>query len=120
MENNKEKKLLRIYISSTDKLKHKPLYEVIVFLARRNKLAGATVLRGIMGYGSSSKINSAKFWEITQKLPVIIEIIDDSDKIDSFFELIQKYLSKIPTGSLVTMEKINVIFHKLGRGKNKK
>lgn len=67
MDTVKEASLLRIFISSTDKLKHAPLYEVIVFAAKRNGLAGATVLKGVMGFGASSVIYSLKFWEIQEK-----------------------------------------------------
>jgi len=63
MKSNDNVKVLRIYTSSTDKLKHTPMYEMIVFAARRNGMAGATVHKGVMGYGSSSVVHSAKFWE---------------------------------------------------------
>ena len=72
MESQGEAKLLRIFISSTDKFKHTPLYEVIVYAAKRYKLAGATVLKGVMGFGSSSAISTMKFWEISEKLPTIL------------------------------------------------
>ena len=79
-------KRLRIYISSTDKFKHSPLYEVIVFAAKRYGIAGATVLKGIMSFGVSSEVYSNKLWEISEKVPLIVEIIDEPGKIDSFFE----------------------------------
>jgi PII-like signaling protein len=114
MEINRETKLLRIFISSTDKFKHTPLYEVIVYAAKRYGMAGATVLRGVMGYGSSSAISSIKFWEISEKLPMIIEIVDESGKVENFFEIIKPYFEKIRYGSVITMEKANVIFYKTG------
>ena len=80
MNPDEKAKRLRIYISSTDKFKHTPLYEVIVYAARRNGIIGATVLKGIMGYGASSEIYSNKLWELTEKLPLIVEIIDDPQK----------------------------------------
>ena len=67
MEIKGEAKVLRIFISNTDKFKHNSLYEMIIFAAKRYGLAGATVLKGVMGYGSSSVIHSVKFWEITEK-----------------------------------------------------
>jgi len=117
MEINRETKLLRIFISSTDKFKHTPLYEVIVYAAKRYGMAGATVIRGVMGYGSSSAISSIKFWEISEKLPMIIEIVDESGKVENFLEIIRPYFEKIRYGSVITMEKANVIFYKTGTKK---
>jgi uncharacterized protein len=117
MEFNGETKLLRIFISSTDKFKNTPLYEVIVYAAKRYGMAGATVIRGVMGYGSSSAISSIKFWEISEKLPMIIEIVDESEKVERFFEIIKPYFEKIRYGSVITMEKANVIFYKTGTNK---
>ena len=85
MNTNDNIKVLRIYTSSTDKLKHTPLYEALVFAARRNGMAGATVLKGVMGYGGSSVVHSAKFWETNDKLPVVVEIVDESSKIEASF-----------------------------------
>jgi PII-like signaling protein len=107
-------KRLRIYISSTDKFKHSPLYEVIVYAARRFGIAGATVLKGIMGYGASSDISSNKLWEISEKLPLVVEIIDESNKIDSFFESIKPYFEKIEKGHIITVDETIVIMHKTG------
>jgi uncharacterized protein len=108
---------LRIYISSTDKFKHSPLYEVVVYSAKRFGISGATVIKGIMGYGSSSEIHSNKLWEITEKLPLIVEIIDEPGKIDSFFESIKPYFDKIGKGHLITMEETIVKIHKTGTKK---
>jgi PII-like signaling protein len=107
-------KRLRIYISSTDKFKHSPLYEVIVYAARRFGITGATVIKGIMGYGASSDICSNKLWEITEKLPLIVEMIDESHKIDSFFESIKPYFDKIEKGHIITVDETTVIIHKTG------
>ncbi len=114
MEITGEAKLLRIYISSTDKFKYSPLYEVIVFAAKRYGLAGATVLKGFMGYGFSSVVHSQKLWEITEKLPLVIEIVDESLKIDGFIETILPYFEKIPKGGLITLEKATIVVHKQG------
>ena len=114
MNPDEKAKRLRIYISSTDKFRHTPLYEVIIYAARRYGISGATVFKGIMGYGASSEIHSNKLWEITEKLPVVVEIIDDSDKIDSFFESIRPYFDKIGKGHIITSEVISVILHKTG------
>ena len=115
MKPDNKAKRLRIYISSTDKFRHSPLSEVIVYAARRYGISGATVFKGIMGYGASSEIYSNKLWEISEKLPLVVEIIDESDKIDSFFESIKPYFDKIGKGHLITMEEISIKLHKTGK-----
>jgi len=117
VEKQGEAKLLRIFISNTDKLKHSPLYEVIVFAAKRYGLAGATVIKGTMGFGSSNVIRSVKFWEITEKLPIIIEIVDDASKIDDFTEKILPWFDKLRYGCLITVEDVKVVLYKQGRKK---
>jgi PII-like signaling protein len=117
MNINNEVKLLRIFMSNTDKFKHEPLYEVIVYDAKRYGIAGASVLKGVMGFGASSAVNSMKFWEISEKLPVIVEIIDNAEKIESFFETIKPYFDKIEKGFLVTIETVNVVLYKSGKKK---
>ena len=119
MNTNDEVKVLRIYTSSTDKLKHTPLYEALVFAARRNGMAGATVHKGVMGFGGSSVVHSAKFWETNYKLPVVVEIVDENSKIDAFFELIRPYLESVRYGCLVTVEDARVLYCKQGRKKTK-
>jgi PII-like signaling protein len=114
MKPDDKAKRLRIYISSTDKFEHKPLYEVIVYTARSNGITGATVLKGIMGYGASSEIYSDKLWEISEKIPLVVEIIDESQKIDSFIESIKPFFEKIGKGHIITVEETTVVFHKPG------
>ncbi len=118
MEIKGEAKVLRIFISNTDKFKHNSLYEMIVFAAKRYGLAGATVLKGVMGYGSSSVIHSVKFWEITEKLPVVIEIVDEAEKIEKFTEKILPWFEKLRYGCMITIEKTNVILYKQGTKTN--
>ncbi len=108
---------LRIYISSTDKFKYSPLYEVLVFMAKRNGIAGATVLRGVMGYGSSSEIHSTKFWELTDKVPMVVEVSDTEEKIDKYIDVIMPVLEKVRYGCLVTREEVSVVLSKKGRGR---
>jgi len=115
--NTSKVKILRIFISSTDKLKHKALYEVIVFAARRYKMAGATVLKGIMGYGATSTIYSIKFWEVMEKVPLVVEIVDEPEKIDLFFQKISPYLEKIKNGCIVTSFTADMVFFKPGKNK---
>ena len=118
MNTNNNIKVLRVYTSSTDKLKHTPLYEALVFAARRNGMAGATVLKGVMGYGGSSVVHSAKFWETNDKLPVVVEIVDESSKISAFFEIIRPYLESVRYGCLVTIEDAKILYYKAGRRKS--
>jgi len=117
MEIKGEAKLLRIFISNTDTFKHRPLYEMVVYAAKRYGMAGATVLKGTMGYGSSSVIRSVKFWEITEKLPLVIEIIDEAEKIDRFTEKILPWFEKLRYGCMITVEKAGIILHKQGEKK---
>lgn len=114
MENNTSALVLRIYLSSTDKYKDGLLYEHIVFKAKDNGLAGATVLKGILGYGASSVIHSSKFWEISEKLPVVIEIIDAEKKVLDFFGIIKPMLESVRYGCLAVAEKTDIILYKSG------
>ncbi len=107
-------KRLRIYISSTDRYEHSPLYEVIVYEARGYGMTGATVLKGIMGFGASSEIYSNKLWELSEKLPLVVEIIDEPDKIDSFIDHIKPYFDKIGKGHIITVDETTIILHKRG------
>jgi len=118
METQGQAKILRIFISSTDKFRHTPLYEVIVYAAKRYELAGATVLQGIMGYGTSSTIHSRKFWEVSEKMPLVVELVDEVDKIDQFTEILLPYFEKVRTGCMITSEKTDIILHKKGTTKN--
>lgn len=115
MENNSSALVMRIFISSTDKHKDGLIYEYIVFKAKEYGLSGATVFKGILGYGASSVIHSYKFWEVSEKLPVVIEIIDEEKKILSFYDTIKPVLETIRYGCLVTTEKTNVMIYKSGK-----
>ncbi len=97
--------LLRVFIGESDKQEGKPLYEQIVLKARELNLAGATVLRGILGFGADSRLHSAKLLELSEDLPVVIEIVDTQDKIDSLMPFIDQHV----TEGLVTLEKMRVI-----------
>ncbi len=107
--------LLRIFLSSTDKKGNDLLYENIVFKAKDEQIKGATVLKGVLGFGASSVIHSYKFWEVSEKLPIVIEIIDEEDKVMAFFEKIQPVLEGVRYGCLVTTEKINIRMYKVGQ-----
>ena len=115
MENLIQSGILRIYISSTDHINQKPLYEYLVFEAKKEGIAGATVLKGIMGYGASSVIHSYKFWEVSDKVPLVIELIDDLAKIRDFYKKIHKELETMKYGCLVTLEETNILIYKSGK-----
>ncbi|NCD40693.1 MAG: DUF190 domain-containing protein [Bacteroidia bacterium] len=114
METTKNAVALRIYLGSTDKHKQELLYESLVFKAKEQGLAGATVTKGILGFGASSVIHSYKFWEITEKLPVVVEIIDEKTKILAFFESIKPSLETIKYGCLATLEELDILLYKPG------
>ena len=118
MKTNTPTALLRIFISSTDHIKQDLLSESIVFSAKKEGLAGATVLKGILGYGASSVIHSYKFWEVTGKLPIVIDLIDEEEKIRNFYEIIRPQLESMRYGCLVTIENVEVLLFKSGKNKN--
>jgi hypothetical protein len=97
--------LLRIFIGEDEKCGHKPLYEAIVLKAREMHLAGATVLRGPMGFGRSSRIHTTKILRLSEDLPLVIEIVDAEDKIGPFVEAIDGMIGS----GLVTLEKVRVL-----------
>jgi len=97
--------LLRVFIGESDRWEHKPLYEAIVLKAREAHLAGATVLRGPMGFGKSSLLHTAKILRLSMDLPLVIEIVDSEEKIQSFLPALDEMMK----GGLVTMEKVRVI-----------
>ncbi|MEJ5303551.1 MAG: DUF190 domain-containing protein [Bacteroidales bacterium] len=101
--------LLRIFLGESDKFKGKLLYEAIVEAARRNGLAGATVLRGIMGYGINSTIHTFKLFALSEDMPVIIEIVDTSEKISAFMPLLNDIIDQANTGIMITTEKVQVV-----------
>ncbi len=101
-------KLLRIFIGESDKWQGKPLYEEIVFLARKSGLAGATVLKGSMGFGCKSHLHTAKFLRLSEDLPIVIEIIDSEEKISLFLP----QLDQMVTEGLITLEKVQVIAYR--------
>jgi PII-like signaling protein len=97
--------LLRIFIGESDKHQGRPLYEQIVLKARELNLAGATVVRGILGFGADSRIHSSKLLELSEDLPVIIEIVDTKEKIDTLMSFIDQTVAE----GLVTLEEVKVI-----------
>ena len=100
-----EGKLLRIFIGESDRWHGKPLYEAIVLAAREQGLAGATVLRGPMGFGANSHIHTAKILRLSEDLPMIVEIVDIEDKIHEFLPLLDDMVAE----GLITLETVHVL-----------
>ncbi len=119
MELKYDSKLLRIFIGEIDKIGHQPLYEAILFAARKQGLAGCTVLRGIMSFGASTIVHTAKLIEISQDLPIVVEIVDNEDKINAFAEIVDDLMEKAGCGGLMTIEKAGVLYYKHRTNKNK-
>lgn len=97
--------LLRIFIGESDRHGHKPLYEGIVLKAREAHLAGATVLRGPMGFGKSTRLHTQKILRLSYDLPLVIEIVDSEEKVNAFLPVLDEMMK----GGLVTLEKVRVI-----------
>jgi len=97
--------LLRVFLGESDRWHHQPLYEAIVLKAREAHLAGATVLRGPMGFGKSSHLHTAKILRLSMDLPLVIEIVDSEEKIQAFLPELDSMMS----GGLITLEKVRVI-----------
>src|SRR5437660_2441938 len=97
--------LLRIFIGESDRYQHRPLYEALVMKARELQLAGATVLRGPMGFGKSSRLHTAKILRLSMDLPIVIEIVDTEEKVNTFLPVLDEMMG----GGLVTLEKAKVI-----------
>ena len=107
-------KMLKIYVSNTDKLMGKSVYEGLAYEAKNFGLAGVTVYKGVMGSGKSSEMHSEKFWEISEKIPVILEFVDVAEKIDGFILLIKPLIDKLPKGCLMVTQQVDVVLQKQG------
>lgn len=108
MQIPKDALLLRIFIGEDDKSDGRPLYEAIVLKAREMHLAGATVLRGAMGFGHSSRLHTAKILRLSEDLPLVIEIVDSEDKITAFLPVLDGLIS---SSGLLTLEKVQVLMY---------
>lgn len=103
--------LLRIFIGENDRFEGKPLHEAIVQEARRRGLAGATVLRGMLGFGANSRIHTSKILRLSEDMPIVIEIVDTEDKIQAFIPDLNGMIKE----GLVTLERVRVIVYRNGR-----
>lgn len=111
-----EGKLLRIFVGESDQIDHKPLYEIIVREAKERGLAGATVLRGIEGFGADSRtIHTAKLLRLSEDLPIVIEIVDVEDKIKSFLPEVDRLFESAGCGGMMTLERAEVIRYSPGK-----
>jgi PII-like signaling protein len=102
--------LLRIFIGESDKYKGQPLYEWIVLKAREQGLAGATVSRGMMGFGAHSRMHTFKIERLSEDLPIIVELVDTREKLENFLQLIDKVIDE----GLATLENVNIHFYRSG------
>jgi PII-like signaling protein len=105
MRISEDGQLLRIFIGESDSWHGKPLYEAIILKAREIGIAGATMLRGMMGYGAASRIHTAKILRLSEDLPIVIEIVDSADKIDALLPLIDDMVDE----GMITLERVRVI-----------
>ena len=105
MPTPKQAMLLRAYLGQDDRSGHQPLYEAIVLKAREQGLAGATVLRGPMGFGLSSTLHTTKVLRLSQDLPIVVEIVDSEEKINAFLSVLDEMMGS----GLVTLEKVQVL-----------
>lgn len=108
MKSQAEAQMLRIYLGELDKRGRRPLFEVIVEEARRRGMAGATVLRGVMGFGKASRIHTVKILRLSEDLPIVIEIVDRPERIAAFLPDLDKLVGE----GLVTLQKVRVIAYR--------
>ena len=111
MKISEDGQLLRIFIGESDRWHGKPLYEAIVLKAREMGIAGATMLRGLMGFGAASRIHTAKILRLSEDLPIIIEIVDSADKIEALLPVIDEMVGE----GLVTLEKVRILQYRHGK-----
>jgi PII-like signaling protein len=103
-----ERTLMRIHIGESDKWHGKSLYEALVELFRTEGLSGATVLRGVAGYGSTSRLHTEKILRLSQDLPVVVEVVEDSQRIEALLPKLDQMIA----GGLITLEKVRVILYR--------
>ncbi len=106
--------LLKVYIGEGDKVNGRPLYEEIVFEARKDGMSGATVTKGMMSFGASHSIHTMKIFALSSDLPIVIELIDSKEKLDVFAQKVNDLLDKSKKGGLLTMQELEVVKYKRG------
>ncbi|HPT16380.1 MAG TPA: DUF190 domain-containing protein [Kiritimatiellia bacterium] len=115
MEELSDAKLLRVFLGESDKIRHAPLYEAIVLEAKKAGLAGATAWRGLMGFGPTSRIRTAKILDLSVDLPIVVEITDDESKIAAFLPVLDRLLAEANSGGLITLEKVQILRYRHGQ-----
>ena len=103
--------LLRVFVGESDKVGHLPLYEVIEKHARDSDLAGVTVLKGVLGYGASARIRTHKILDLSSDMPMVVEIVDEENKITAFQSTLSQLFDQAGCGGLVTLENIRIIHY---------
>jgi uncharacterized protein len=103
-----ERTLMRIHIGESDKWHGRPLYEILVEFFRKEGLSGATVLRGVGGYGSTSRIHTDKVMRLSQDLPIVVEVVEDTERIEKILPSLDEMIG----GGLVTLERVRVILYR--------
>ena len=113
MELTGERVIMRVFVGERDKFKGKPLYEAIVELLRSRHYAGATVLRGIVGFGASSRLHTDRFVELATDLPIVIECVETRERIDAVLPEIDAMMG----GGLVSLERVDVLVHRSSKSR---
>jgi PII-like signaling protein len=108
MKSQSEGQLLRIFIGESDRWEGRPLYEAIVHRARADGLAGATVIRGLEGFGAHSRLHTTRILRLSEDLPVVVEIVDEAEKIEAFLPALDEMVAE----EMVTLEKVRVIAYR--------
>lgn len=111
MELQGQSKLLRIFLGEADRIGHRMLYEAILLAAKENGLAGGTVLKGVMSFGASSRIHRARIIEVSEDMPIVVEIVDKAEKIDPFLDVVNDLFEQCGKGGLITVEKVDVLYY---------
>lgn len=114
MNTSEKAGILKIYMGETDKVHGRPLFEEIVFEARKAGIAGATVTKGIMSFGASHSIHTMKIFALSGDLPIIVEIVDNIEKLDEFAKNINELMDLSKKGGLVTFQELDVIRYQVG------
>ena len=106
---------MRVYLGESDRLGHLPLYEAIVKRARQEGLAGATVLKGVLGYGASDHIRTSKLLDLSGDMPMVVEIVDEAGKIEAFRPQLEDMMESCGRGGMVTLGEVEVIHYAPGK-----
>ena len=106
--------ILKIYVGESDKIHHRPLYEEIVYEARNNGIAGATVFKGIMSFGASHSVHTMKSFALSTDMPVLIEIVDNLDILEEFAKKVNMLMNQSKKGGMITLQELSVIRYEKG------